>query len=121
MSLEPPRRQRPPRNRAQAWFLVLLWFVPTGFALASAVGLGWINEKVFANNGTIPVVLGFSLNIAFVIGTGWFTTQLSTRARTEPGVVASRVFAFFMIQLFLIPILLALIVFCACLIDPINI
>lgn len=110
----------PPANRAQAWFRVLLWLVPTVFAYASIVGVGWMSDRLLQSASIIRVPAVILLNAGFVLGTGWFKAHLNGRRRNHPNGFSDEVLIFFLAQIFLIPILLALILFCACLIDPIK-
>ena len=105
-----------PKNRAQAWFRVVLWILPSGFVVASAVGLGWIHENLFRND--LVVGLWFLLNLAFLIGAGWVQSVLANRLRTEANAVIRGVGAFVVYQLFLIPLLLGLLLYLTFLIDP---
>lgn len=105
-----------PKNRAQAWFRVALWILPTGFVVASAVGLGWVHEKLFPFDSIVAV--WFLLNLALVIAAGWFTAVLSIRSPDER--VIHGIFAFIVYQLFLIPALLGLFLFLINLINPIQ-
>ena len=65
-------------------------------------------------------MIWFVLNLVFVIGSGWFDSQLSVRARSEVGGIADRILRFFMLQLFLIPVLSLVFGFFAFLINPIQ-
>ena len=111
---------KPPNNRAQAWFRMLLWILPSGFAVASGIGLDRLSSAYFPSQSPIGTLIWWILNFAFVIGSGWFDSQLSARARAEVGGVADRVLRFFLFQLFLIPVLSLVFLFFACLIDPIR-
>ncbi len=112
----PPEQQPPQVNRAQAWFRVMLWLMPTGFLVASAVGLGWVHEKLLPSDSIVAVWC--LLNLALLIGAGWFTAILSTRSPNER--VVHGMFTFVMCQLFLVPALLGLLLFMINLIDPIQ-
>lgn len=103
-------------NRAQAWFWVMLWILPSGFFVASAIGLGWVHGNFFRHD--LVVVLWFLLNLAFLIGTGWFQSILANQGRIRPHTVIRSIGAFMVYQLFLIPILLGLLLYLTYLIDP---
>lgn len=111
---------KPPTNRAQAWFRVVLWISPAGFAVASGLGLDRLTDAYFPNQAPVGTMIWFVLNFIFVIGSGWFDSQLSVRARSEVGGSADRIMRFFLLQLFLIPFLSLAFLFFACLIDPIK-
>ena len=110
---------KPPINRAQATVRVILWLLPAGFAVLSAEGCNWLKYR-----GILASSWGFGvwllLNVAFALGAGWFNAMLSTKARGEADGVAYRTVMFFFLQLFLIPVLLGLFLFMACVIDPIK-
>jgi hypothetical protein len=59
-------------------------------------------------------------NALFITGAGFYNAQLSNRALSEPDGVFYRVVLFFFIQLFLIPLLLAIALFFICLFNPIT-
>lgn len=99
---------------------MLLWFVPSVFAYASLVGAGWLKSRYFATDSVLPIFICLTANAAFVLGTGWFKASLKGRIRNHPNGFSDEILIFFLAQIFLIPILLALILFCACLIDPIR-
>lgn len=120
MKHESMPNEEPPTNRAQQCFRVLLWLVPTVFAYASIVGVGWISDRLLQSASIIRVPAVILLNAGFVFGTGWFKAHLNGRIRNHPNGFSDEVLIFFLAQIFLIPILLALILFCACLIDPIK-
>jgi hypothetical protein len=111
---------KPPTNRAQAWFRVVLWISPAGFAVASGLGLDRLTDAYFPNQAPVGTMIWFVLNFIFVIGSGWFDSQLSVRARSEVGGIADRILRFFMLQLFLIPVLSLAFGFFAFLINPIQ-
>jgi hypothetical protein len=54
----------------------------------------------------------------FVLATGWFKARLNRRPLTYPNAFSDEVLFFFLAQVVLIPLLMMLILFCACLIDP---
>jgi len=97
--------KKPPTNRAQAWFRVFLWLVPAGFAFTSAVGLVWLSIRAFPVDDLILIGVWLLLNLMFVIGAGWFDSQLSAKVRSESDKVSDEVMSFFMLQLFLVPVL----------------
>ena len=110
---------KPPINRAQATIRVILWLLPAGFVVLSAEGCNWSKY-----GGTLASSWGFVawliLNVSFALGAGWFNAKLSTKARGEADGVAYRTVMFFFLQLFLTPVLLGLVLFMACVIDPIK-
>ncbi len=112
--------EKPPTNRAQAWFRVFLWILPAGFAVASGIGVDRLKIAYFPDQALVGTMIWFVLNFIFVIGSGWFDSQLSVRARSEVGGSADRIMRFFLLQLFLIPVLSLAFLFFACLIDPIK-
>jgi uncharacterized membrane protein len=112
--------EKPPTNRAQAWFRVMLWILPAGFAVASGIGVDRLKDAYFPTQAPVGTMIWFVLNFIFVIGSGWFDSQLSVRARSEVGGSADRIMRFFLLQLFLIPFLSLAFLFFACLIDPIK-
>jgi len=105
----------PPVNRAQGCFGAVLWLVPTGFAVVSAIGLGsWIRTSVAA----LPV-WGI-LNVLFIIATGYFAATLSRKVRKarperREAVIGSWIVMFFLLQLIIVPVTAAAVAFSICL------
>ncbi len=109
----------PSINRAQAAFRVILWLLPAGFVVLSAVGL-----ILLVSHGILPsrwgtVIFWLILNLAFVAGAGWFYGMLSCSARGESDVLY-RAVQFWFFQMFLVPLLLRLLLYLASVIDPIK-
>jgi cytochrome bd-type quinol oxidase subunit 1 len=112
--------EKPPTNRAKAWFRLGLWIVPTVFAYASGAGLEWIKSRFQSADSVFPVSIWIALIAGFVLGTGWIKARLNRRPRTYPNAFSDEVLFFFLAQVVLIPLLMMLILFCACLINPIQ-
>lgn len=112
-----PRNDAPPVNRTITWLRVMLWLLPTGFAVLSAIG-----QNFLIRYGLVPINFGiyFLIVALFTVGTGYYNALLSPRAKTQPGGLLNRTVLFFVIQLFLVPLLLGGLLFAACLIDPIK-
>lgn len=115
-----PSRGSPPSNRAQAWFRLGIWIAPTVFAYASGTGIEWIKGLIQSADSVFPVSIWIALIAGFVLATGWFKARLNRRQRTYPNAFSDEVLFFFLAQVVLIPLLMILILFCACLIDPIQ-
>lgn len=113
-----PWQDAPPVNRAQACFRVIIWLLPTGFAVCSSWAGNWLISR-----GYLPK-LGFGFwvvpNVFFMFGAAWYNALLSRRARSSPRGIVNRLVLFFLIQLFLMPLLLAILLYLACVIDPIQ-
>lgn len=105
-------------NRAQACVRVTLWLLPTGFAFFSAWAGNWLFEHSYVPQ--LGVSAWMFVNTIFVVGTGWFNALLSPHARAEPNGASKRIILFFVIQVFLIPVLLATLLYLACVIDPVK-
>jgi hypothetical protein len=111
----------PPLNRAQAWYRVLLWLAPTGFAYAISK-LGIIGRPVMR---AIPLSSRFwywfaiAVVIAFCAYCGWLDGNLSSEARRAEGEerkiqVQNHAITFCLRQVVIIPVLLGIAVFGAC-------
>lgn len=106
----------PPPNRAQGCFGVLLWFMPAVFAVATYWGIWAVG---FGREGNPAIVAWIVLNLCFIVMAGWFNAMMSHRIRLlEPGKrdrkIAGSIVFFFLLQLGLIPVILAVTVFSFC-------
>jgi hypothetical protein len=119
---EPPR-EPPPINAAQGCFRVALWMVPTGFAWASALGLGALASKLGVRGLSFPSAPWIVLNIVFVLGAGWFDAMLAWKVRNagekERGdMIVGNLTRFFLLQLVLVPVFSVAVVFAWCVAKP---
>lgn len=109
---------QPPINRAIACLKVFLWILPSGMTVISASAM----ERLSGSG--LGIQLGMKswllCNALFIAGTGFYNAKLSYRARSEPDGVFYKVVMFFFIQLFLIPLLLAIALFLICITEPIH-
>lgn len=96
------RLEAAPKNRAQAWFVALLWLMPSAFGTATLIGWDWLMGKF----GDLPVwaVIWWVGNPAFVVATGWFHALLSKRGESG-GPTFALVGRFCLLQLLLMPLL----------------
>ncbi len=107
----------PPVNQAQGCFRVLLWFMPTVFAMASCLGIIWASGL---GNAGIPSILAWVLlNLGFIGAAGWFDTVMSRRIRLlslekRTGEMARSMVAFFLSQLVIIPLIVVALGFAFC-------
>ncbi|MBC8128391.1 MAG: hypothetical protein H8M99_14715 [Gloeobacteraceae cyanobacterium ES-bin-144] len=85
-------------NRAQACLRVMLWLLPSGFAVGS-----FLAGSHFLRNGLTPWIFA---NIIFIIGMGWLHAYMFNRARSENDGVLFLVLVFFIVQLFFVPLVL---------------
>jgi len=120
-----PQHEQPPVNAAQGCFRVVSWIVPTGFAWASAVGLGTLGTGALRMGQAVPVMIWIVLNIAFVLGAGWFDAMLSravrnARADERPALLTKKLVVFFLLQLVFIPVISAAVLFAWCVAYPIH-
>src|SRR6476620_2251014 len=112
-----PRRP----SRAQAWLRILLWLLPSGFALGSAWLLGWLD---FWGGFRPHLVLSHPLavwriaNALFVLGIACLCAKLSTSEKPR-GSFGSYVVWFCISQLGLIPLIAALVIFGCCMANPV--
>jgi len=109
--------EQPPRNPIYPWLRVLLWILPAGFPIISAMVIGLLHQSVWAPSGPF-FGIWIILTILFVIGTGWCDYRLSPRARTHTDSAVKAVVVFFLCQLFLVPFLLACAIFALCALNP---
>jgi hypothetical protein len=113
-----PRRP-PPNHPVKTLFRVLLWFLPTGFAVLCIVGITMMGRRIIPS-GFHDGVIWYLLTAAFTLGTGWYNALLSNKAKLEPDGIFGRTVLFFFIQHFLVLLLLATLLFAACLISPLK-
>jgi hypothetical protein len=109
----------PPNNPAKTLFRIILWILPTGFAVIC--GLGCF-QLPFRTHWTyeISLALWIILTSLFTAGAGWFNVVLSNRGNKDPGSVIWRTFLFFIAQILLIPLLLGSVLYAACLMNPLK-
>ena len=74
-----PSSIKHPVNRAQATVRVILWLLPTGFAVLSAMGSSWLKIHGYLPRWHLAACL--IPNVIFVVGAGWYNALLSTKAR----------------------------------------
>ncbi|MES2921722.1 MAG: hypothetical protein V4819_09250 [Verrucomicrobiota bacterium] len=100
-----PWQQKVPANHAVTCFRVILWLLPSAFALMSAYGFAcglqaWSRHLPFGSG--IAWTIWLILNFAFVLGTGWYNALLSVNSREWWHGVRNRVILFVVIQPFII-------------------
>jgi hypothetical protein len=110
----------PEVNRAQAAFRVFLWVLPAGVVVLSGGALDFLISRGILPSVRAVGVFWLIFNVAFVLGAGWFSATLSQKARAEPDGVFYLTVLFVFLQVFLIPLLLGLLLFLACVIDPVK-
>jgi len=113
----------PPLNRAQAWYRVLLWLAPAGFAfVVPKVGiLGLLGLRSVPFVARIFPLLGLVAIVAFCGYCGWLDGNLSSKARRLEGearkkAVRNHAIIFSLWQLIFIPLIIGILAFGACLI-----
>ena len=99
----------PPNPPAKKLFRVLLWFLPSGFAVLAGVGGDLLLRNHFPK--VLCDVIPLLLISAFTVGTGWYNSFLSEHAHTEHFGTIYRTAKFFCLQLIIIPILGSLLFF----------
>ena len=96
----------PSSNWAVAILRGVLWFLPAGFAILSLIVVIPFSQLLgFDYIGTFAIWV--ILSIAFTMATGWFYALLSKSDLTEEECMWSRRVKFFIIQLILVPLLIA--------------
>ena len=111
-----------PKNRAIAWFRVMLWIVPTGFAWMTGIALGTLSARAsYSSIGVICFSMWVVANVGFVVGAGRYHAMLDSRAGNDADLRFGRVATFFFLQLLLIPFLSFLLAFAICTIHPLRI
>ena len=89
------------KNATLTAFRVLLWLLPTGFALMSAYGYAvWSRHLPFGSGLSWSIWL--TLNGVFILATGWYNALLSANASGIRYGLRNRVILFFLIQPFII-------------------
>lgn len=111
--------QIPPNNPSKTLFRIILWLLPTGFAVLSAIGSRYLPGGVILDDRS-SLTLWLILNILFTAGAGWFNAHLSNRVKPEQDGALFRTFVFVIAQMFLVPLLLMTLLFAVCLFNPIK-
>lgn len=111
----PDLPQLPPLNRAQGCFRLLLWFMPTVFAVASA----WAIAAKIGRSSELATALWIIVNLGFIGAAGWFNAAMPhhirlSKAEKKAGKMAVSMVVFFLVQLVLIPAIVAGTVFAFC-------
>ena len=95
-----------PVNRAQVWFLMVLWLVPTVFFAGSCFGMFKLVAFLRPAHPWVLTLVWLLLNVAFVVGTAWFQVMLSDRSQAKGVARAYHVLVYSVVQIFLVPALL---------------
>ena len=96
-----------PRNPIYPWLRVMLWILPAGFLVISAMGMA-VAANILHMNSALSRVVWLVLNALFVIGTGWCDYQLASPNRREAFGVGYVLTLYCLCQIFLAPFLLVL-------------
>jgi len=113
---------KPPTQRTQTWLRVLLWLLPSAFAMGSAWWLGWLD---FWRSSRPHLVLSHPLevwqvaNALFVLGTACLCAKLLPSGKPR-GSFGSYVIWFIFSQLGLIPLVAAVVIFGCCVAHPVK-
>lgn len=110
----------PPNNPAKTLFRIILWILPTGFAVICGVGCFQLPFRRVHLSYEFSFSLWIALTCIFTAGAGWFNVVLSNRGNKDPGSVIWRTFLFFIAQIILIPLLLGSVLYAACLMNPLK-
>lgn len=115
-----PDLRRP--NRRQAWTRVLLWLLPSAFAVGSAWLLGWFDfwggfrpHLVLSH----PLLMWRVANALFVLGIACWCARLST-LQNQGRSFGSYVVWFCFCQFGLIPLVAVLVIFGCCVAHPVQ-
>ena len=114
--------EKPPTNRAQAWFRLLLWILPSAFALSSAWLLGWLDFWGRSRPLLVlshPLIVWRVANALFILGLACSCARLSV-SRKRSGAFGSYVVWFCFCQLGLIPLVAAVVIFGCCVANPVK-
>lgn len=112
--------QSPPNHPLKTLFRVFLWLLPTFFVGVMIYFLGFSDLRRILPSGLQDGAFGYALAAAFTLGAGWYNALLSNEARLEPDGVFRRTILFFAFQHLLVPLLLGVLLFAACLVNPIH-
>ena len=91
-----------PKNRAQAWFRVVLWILPLGFLVVSTEMVARFEDEFYRYDLTAPWVIWWILNAVIIVGSGWFNALLSIGNSTPTEGMLFRTALFCGAQLFII-------------------
>lgn len=110
----------PPLNRAQAWYRVLLWLAPAGFAFVVS-NVGMLGLRFVPLVARLWPLFPLVAIIAFCGYCGWLDGNLSSKARRLEGearkkAVRNHAIRFSLWQLIFIPLIIGILAFGACLI-----
>ena len=99
--------EQPPRNPIYPWLRVILWILPAGFIVISAMSLA-AAAYMLHTNSALNMVAWLVLNVLFVIATGWCEYQLTPPNRRGALGVGYALTLYFLCQVMLAPFLLVL-------------
>lgn len=109
--------ERPKNHPPITLFRIILWLLPTGFAVICGfvcfvlpILVDWTYEFSFG--------IWLALTCIFTAGAGWFNAALSNRVKSNRGDMILSTYLFFIIQVILIPLLLGTLLYAAFEINP---
>jgi VIT1/CCC1 family predicted Fe2+/Mn2+ transporter len=102
----------PPNHPVKTLFRVLLWFLPAGFAVMSFFGMQYLGRGF---------IVWYLIVSACTFGTGWYNALLSNNSKLEGNGILFRAFIFWIVQHLLVPLILVVFLYAACLIYQIKI
>jgi hypothetical protein len=91
-----------PKNRAQAWFRIILWILPSGFAMMSLSGFHQLYRTIPIPFWCIWILI--PVNLIFILAAGWFDALLDRRFKKSVEQMRAWMLTFLLFQLLAIPI-----------------
>src|SRR6476660_3035499 len=90
-----------PTNRAQSWLRLVMWVLPSGFAICSLFAWWRLDPLYTLSKWRLGAYL--LVNLLFIIASGWFDAVLNHRIEKSAGQMSAWVITFLLYQLFAIP------------------
>jgi hypothetical protein len=117
---EPWERDLPPlRSRGKSWLRVMLWLMPSGFAILSMSAPARL--RPWGIDVPSDPAVWFWAILVFTIGTGIVDACLAIRVPRNFDATAFRVVVFVSFQALLIPLMIGLLLFAMCVANPLKI
>jgi hypothetical protein len=102
------------KNSIYPWLRLMLWILPAGFTVLSAMAIGTAGDFLHVTSFRLSMFVWILINVLFIIGTGWCDYQLSLPDRKQRSGVVHATALFFLCQVFVAPLILAVVGVAAC-------
>lgn len=73
--------EAPPRNPAQGCLNVIVWLAPVPMVVPFTILASWLYRL---SSQSVAITISILLYLAFLVGTGWFHSQMSKAVKLAP-------------------------------------